>query len=75
MMFETKRHEDEIVGLNKRVQALQSELNEQLREKTFSDSRVSELDQLVGKLLAVVSEYSATSRTTLNVLHIHIPSE
>jgi hypothetical protein len=53
MVWETKRHEDEISTLHRRVQTLQGELSQSCQEKGHTDSKLLELDQLVSQLLAV----------------------
>lgn len=53
MVWETKRHEEEVNTLNKRVQSLQRELSESCQEKGAIDTKLMELDRLVTQLLAV----------------------
>lgn len=51
--WETKRHEDEMSGINSDLKSLQVELSKAVSEKHFHDAKLLELDELVGQLLAV----------------------
>lgn len=53
MVWESKRHEDEVTTLHHRVQTLQNDLAQSCQEKGTTDSKLMELDQLVSQLLAV----------------------
>jgi len=68
MVWETKRHDDEMISLNKKLKSLQDELNLAIQEKQLSDSKQVELDQLVTQLLgvneALVSQLSGKSTSS-----------
>ena len=68
MVWETKRHDDEMISLTKKLKSLQDELNLALNEKQLSDSKQVELDQLVTQLLSVnealVSQLSGKSTSS-----------
>jgi len=53
LLWETKRHEDEVGQLTQRVNSLRSEISEATSEKNTSSTTLAELDQLVGQLLSV----------------------
>lgn len=53
LLWETKRHEDEVAQLNQRVNALRNEISEASAEKNSTSTTLAELDQLVGQLLSV----------------------
>lgn len=53
LLWETKRHEDEVAQLNQRVNTLRAEIAEASAEKANSGTTLAELDQLVGQLLSV----------------------
>jgi chromosome segregation ATPase len=67
MVWETKRHEDEMNSLTKKLKSLQDELSLAVQEKQTSDSKQVELDQLVSQLLgvneALVSQLSGKGST------------
>jgi hypothetical protein len=52
-MWETKRHEDDMDILNTKLRTLQSDLTNLCHEKSIVETRLVELDQLVGQLLLV----------------------
>lgn len=53
IVWETKRHEEEVTTLRRRVESLQDELEEISASKRVTDAKITELDQLVGELLSV----------------------
>lgn len=53
MIFETKRHEEELYTLGQRTESLQIDLANLCDDKAASDNKLHELDQLIGQLLSV----------------------
>eukprot|EP01038_Epipyxis_sp_PR26KG_P003991 gene3991-5715_t len=53
ILWDNKRHEDEIFSLNSRIQSLHSELTQTCEEKVNLDKKLIELDHLVEQLLSV----------------------
>lgn len=51
--WEVKRHDDEMEALNKRLEELQKDLLQTVKEKSALDTKMAELDHLVGQLLAI----------------------
>ena len=53
MLWESKRHEEEIASLNAKVLNLKQDLSTVTQEKSTGSTTMTELDQLVGQLLTV----------------------
>ena len=53
IVWETKRHEEDMDILSSKLRALQSELSAVTHEKSILETKLIELDQLVGQLLSV----------------------
>ena len=52
-MWETKRHEEDMDTLSAKLRTLQNELSSLIHEKSIVETKLLELDQLVGQLLLV----------------------
>ena len=53
LTWEVKKHENDMDGLNSRLTTLQEELLTVVKEKSVHDTKMAELDQLVGQLLTI----------------------
>jgi hypothetical protein len=53
MILETKRHDEELHVLGQRTESLQIDLSNLCDDKSTTDNKLHELDQLVGQLLSV----------------------
>ena len=53
LTWEVKKHESEMEKLNSRLATLQDELLGVVKEKSTQDTKMAELDQLVGQLLTI----------------------
>ena len=53
ILWETKRHEEDIDLLSSKLRALQDDLSTVIHEKSVLETKLIELDQLVGQLLSV----------------------
>jgi hypothetical protein len=53
MVWETKRHEDEMVSLKDQIVSLNTEYSTSAKERAEKDAKLIELDHLVGQLLSV----------------------
>jgi hypothetical protein len=52
ILWETKRHEEDMDVLSTKLRGLQSELSTIVHEKSVVETKLIELDQLVGQLLS-----------------------
>lgn len=52
ILWETKRHQEDMDVLSTKLRALQSELSTIIHEKSVVETKLIELDQLVGQLLS-----------------------
>ena len=53
ILWETKRHEEDMDVLGNKLRTLQSDLSSATQDKTIAETKVLELDQLVSQLLSV----------------------
>jgi hypothetical protein len=53
MVWETKRHEEEMVGLKEQIASLNLQYSTSAQERAEKDAKLIELDHLVGQLLSV----------------------
>lgn len=53
MLWESKRHEEEVASLNTKIANLKHDLSSATQEKSSNSTTMTELDQLVGQLLTV----------------------